>query len=161
MDFRDYLSDLLGQGFEYSELVRSVSFRHVLPPQQYWENLRGILERAIEFRKRAIAEAGVRGLYVAAAYRPRGGATRSAHKVGRALDLDRIGGDPREYYRCAVRFWKEHGGGLGLYTATEQSQGGIRIHIDTGRTRCWQHCRGRSVFPHDGRNLVQALARVV
>ena len=110
------------------------------------------LSTAIAFRERAIREADVRGLKVAAAYRHSGGASRSLHKVAAALDLDRIGGDAEAYFRCAARFWSEHGAdlgmGLGLYTWSSKATGGIRVHIDTEATcRTWQGVRAGFMRP--------------
>ena len=148
--------DLLGHGFGYRELVsrNPLSRRHRKPPEKFWPNLASTLRLAIEFRRRAMDEAGVEGLRVAAAYRPLGGAPSSAHKTASALDLDRIGGDSQKYFRCAVRLWSEHGGGLGLYTATSRALGGIRVHLDTGgRTRTWQGIGRGFGAPWSGRPL--------
>jgi hypothetical protein len=144
----DYLVrlDLIGKhrGFSYREFVswNPASRRHRKPRRLLWPNLALTIRLAVEFRERAITDAGVSGLQVAAAYRPAGGAPNSAHKTAKALDLDRIGGDGAEYYRCAVRLWSEFGAqlgiGLGLYTAP-RAVGGIRVHFDTQRRcRTWQ-----------------------
>lgn len=152
---QDYLRrlDLLDHGFAYGELVKPWSYRFREPPRDYWRNLAKVLRQANLFRELAIASAGVAGLRVAAAYRPIGGAKNSAHKYARALDLDRIGGDGREYYKAAVRFWCEQGAkldmGLGLYTATEQAKGGVRVHLDIGHgTRSWQGLGKSFVRPY-------------
>lgn len=154
---------LLGYGFSYRELVswNPLSRRHRKPPRHMWPNLALTLVLANEFRARAIEEAGVKGLRVAAAYRPRGGAARSAHKVAKALDLDRIGGDPVAYYECASRMWSDLGPqldmGLGLYTAP-RLRGGVRVHIDTNHgLRTWQITGGRQVKPWDGKPLSRKL----
>ncbi|MGH1344353.1 MAG: hypothetical protein ACRBN8_22530 [Nannocystales bacterium] len=153
--------DLLGHGFAYRELVNG-GRKHQMPPLRHWPNLALTLRLAIEFRLRAIQEAGVRGLKVAAAYRPRGGASRSAHKYAKALDLDRIGGSSTEYFRCAARFWAEYGEqlqvGLGLYTWGTRSLGGVRVHLDTGHgLRTWQGIRTRFGRPWNGHPLTRKL----
>jgi len=136
-----------------------------MPPSEFWPHLAQILEAAIEFREIAMREAHVKGLKVAAAYRPAGGASRSAHKWGKALDLDRIGGDGIAYYRCAVKFWSENadkfqgGMGLGLYCAPGRV-GGVRVHLDIGhQTRTWQIHRGKSIRPHLIDRRKRSLAR--
>ncbi len=156
--------DLLGHGFEYRELVRWASRKHREPPRHAWIHFALILRVAIEFRERAIREAGVAGIKVAAAYRPLGGASRSAHKYAKALDLDRIGGDAAAYFRCAARFWQEYGPrcgmGLGLYTWSTSSLGGIRVHLDVGHfagLRTWQGVRSRFLRPWKGRPLARKL----
>lgn len=159
----EYLTrlDLLGHGFAYRELVNG-GRKHQMPPKRYWPNLALTLRLAIEFRARAIRAAGVRGLQVNAVYRPRGGASRSAHKYAKALDLDRIGGSSTEYFRCAARFWAEYGEqlqvGLGLYTWGTKSIGGLRVHIDTGHgLRTWQGIRTRFGRPWAGLPLAEKL----
>lgn len=160
-----FLADLglLGQGFAYRELVNGDK-RHREPPRHMWPAFAMIVRVAIEFRLRAIMEADVYGIKVAAAYRPAGGASKSAHKYAKALDLDRIGGDANAYFRCAARFWSEHGGkcamGLGLYTWSTKSLGGIRIHLDVDHVaglRTWQGVRTRFLRPWNGRPLAYKL----
>lgn len=155
VDLETYLDwcGLLGHGFGYGELVRSYGHRHNRPPRSMWQDFATVLAMANAFRERAIDEAGVKGLTVAAAYRPTGGATHSAHKKARALDLDRIGGDGAEYFRCAVRFWCEHGlqhrSGLGLYTWASFVKSGIRVHLDVNHgCRSWQGIRSSFGRPY-------------
>lgn len=140
--------DVLGKGFGLREIVKRnpLSLRFGTPPRRMWPDLALAVAVASAFRQQAIATAGVRGIRVAAAYRPFGGAKRSAHKKARALDLDRIGGDAGEYFKCAVRFWCKWGrrlrGGLGLYTWGRTSKGGIRVHMDVRHgCRSWQGIR--------------------
>jgi hypothetical protein len=134
--------NLLGRGFAYGEIVDG-SRRKSIPPRIRWGPLAIVIEAANRFRALAIAEAGVKGLRINAAYRAHGGASNSAHKYGRALDLDRIGGDGAAYFRCAVKFWCSGGcEGLGLYTWTGLVQSGTRVHIDIGHgVRSWQGIR--------------------
>lgn len=139
---------VLGHGFSYGEIVKPLRFdlrrRFVdLGTGERAMTMAMTLAAANVFRERAMVEAGVKGLKIAAAYRPSGGANNSQHKFARALDLDRIGGSGTEYFRCAVRFWCEFGVplfmGLGLYTWGKTSKGGIRVHLDTDyKCRSWQ-----------------------
>ncbi|MGH1340090.1 MAG: hypothetical protein ACRBN8_00960 [Nannocystales bacterium] len=153
---------LLERGFSYRELVRprirDLRGRHLEPPREIWGRMAPTLALANELRGRLRKPAsgydGVRGLRVAAAYRPRGGARRSQHKSNAALDLDLLPGDrasTRRLYEVAVRLWCEYGSsmkmGLGLYCPAG-ARGGIRVHLDTGfRCRTWQISRGRSIRP--------------
>lgn len=169
--YQEYLQDagLLGRGFEFDELVKprrkDWRGRFQAPPEDLWARMAPTLAAANELRRWVIGlgpvgEDPIRGLRVAAAYRPRGGARFSQHKRNAALDLDLLPGDydmVRHYYEIAVRFWCEYGAslkmGLGLY-ASGRSRGGIRVHIDTGyRCRTWQISGGTSIRPHliDGR----------
>ena len=138
-------ADLLGHGFAVGELVKPADRRHVLPPNEHVARMIPSLRLANELRARMVKDHGIRGLRVNAAYRPKGGAGRSAHKVNAALDLDLLPGDYgkiQAYYETAVRLWCEEGVdlemGLGLYCRAG-GRGGIRVHLDTGgRCRTWQ-----------------------
>ncbi|MBV1862071.1 MAG: hypothetical protein KUG77_26860 [Nannocystaceae bacterium] len=159
-----FLSELLllGRGFSYRELVRPVfrdlRGRYREPPREIWGRMAPTLALANELRTRLCepedGQDPIRGLRVAAAYRPRGGARRSQHKSNAALDLDLLPGDrvaTRRFYEHAVRLWCDFGVamkmGLGLYCPAG-ARGGIRVHLDTGfRCRTWQISRGRSIRP--------------
>lgn len=139
--------DLLGHGFSFAEIVREGSPRHTIPPPRLWSRMAPTLHLANELRARMVA-AGARGLRVAAAYRPLGGADDSQHKHNAALDLDLLPGDERlqvVFARTAAHLWREHEDlrvGIGTYAPG----GGLwtnRVHIDTGyRFRCWQGLPG-------------------
>lgn len=140
---------LTGRGFAYGELVKRWSYRFREPPVDLWHRMGPTLALANELRlwMREGETRGerARGLRVAAAYRPIGGARLSQHKRNAALDIDLLPGDyhlTNAYYETAVRFWCEYGRdtkmGLGLYCRPGR-EGGIRVHIDTGyRCRTWQ-----------------------
>lgn len=138
---------LLGCGFEFGELVRAKSPRHVRPPREMWPAMVPTLALALELRERMLVH-GARGLFVAAAYWPAGGAADSRHKVNAAIDLDLLPGDERlqlRYAEVAAELWREHKHlrvGAGTY-APESSRGTHRVHLDTGwRHRCWQGLPG-------------------
>lgn len=165
---------LLDRGFSYGELVRprfrDLRGRYREPPRETWGRMAPTLALANELRGRLRkpkdGQEGVRGLRVAAAYRPTGGARRSQHKFNAALDLDLLPGDrtaTRRFYEAAVRLWCEFGVpmkmGLGLYCPAG-ARGGIRVHLDTGfRCRTWQISRGRSIRPFvdEGRSVSLAV----
>lgn len=138
---------LLGRGFAFPEIVRDGSHRHVEPPRELWARMVPTLELAIELRARMLA-AGARGLRIAAAYRPLGGAADSQHKHNAALDLDLLPGDESFGYALALRaadLWREHEDlrtGVGTY-APAGALWTRRAHLDTGyRFRCWQGLPG-------------------
>ena len=146
--YLSYLSSfgLLGHGFELGELVRSGP-RHMPPPMRLWRNMPATLALANELRRRMV-EVGARGLTVAAAYRPAGGAADSRHKHNQALDLDLLPGDGHlqdEYVQVAAGLWREHEHlrmGAGTY-APDGARWSRRIHIDAGyRYRTWQGLPG-------------------
>lgn len=150
-----YLSSfgLLEHGFALDELVRPGSPRHMGPPMRMWAAMVPTLALAIELRRRMLA-AGARGLAVAAAYRPHGGAADSRHKHNAALDLDLLPGDERlqlQYPQIAADLWLEHAhlrAGAGTY-APDGRRWSARIHIDTGyRHRCWQGLPGGGWSQH-------------
>ncbi len=160
-EYRDLLSPHLGQGFEFKELVIPGSNRHAMPPRPYWPNMLETLKWANAFRRVALVETGAKGLRVAAAYRPSGGASRSAHKTNSALDLDIIGGSPLNWYSAAVDLWAGYVNdgkpiGLGLY-CSPRALGGIRIHIDCTRARTWQHHGNTPVRPPAARRICESL----
>src|SRR5688572_7970194 len=136
--------DLLGHGFAFSELYGGkLSIRKRMPPRSLWHRMALTLACANDFRAWCRKMGACDGLRVNATYRPLGGASASQHKVNSAIDLDRIGGDGEDYFRCAVEFWcavgKQTNMGLGLYTWGSKVTGGIRVHMDTGwRVRSWQ-----------------------
>jgi len=153
--YRQYLesSRLIGDGagYHYRELVSRTSHRKALPPRKLWHNLPATLSLAIELRDRMISR-GASGLRVAAAYRPIGGARRSAHKRNAALDLDLLPADQAlsgAYYEEAAVLFSElgvrFGIGLGFYGWGDGQQG-MRVHIDTRRPRpaTWWHHRGKA-----------------
>ncbi len=149
-----YLSSfgLLSHGFEFGELVRAGP-RHMPPPMRLWSAMVPTLALAIELRRRMVA-AGVRGLAIAAAYRPQGGAADSRHKHNGALDLDLLPGDERmqlQYPKIAAELWLEHAhlrAGAGTY-APDGRRWSARIHLDTGyRFRCWQGLPGGGWSAH-------------
>lgn len=173
-DYADFLEELhlLGRGFSFRELVRPIyrdlrgRFRE--PPRDLWHRIVPTLGVANDLRRALCHEAGpspLRGLRVAAAFRPRGGAPRSQHKVNAALDLDLLPADSahtRRYYQAAVELWCQYGKeldmGLGLYCSS-RGRGGIRVHIDTGyRCRTWQISGGRSLRPYVHLGRPQPLA---
>ena len=154
---------LFEHGFSYHELVkphhkdRAEKPRFAEPPKGLWRRMAPTLVAANELRGWLVeGDDAPRGLRVAAAYRPRGGASNSQHKRNAALDLDLMPGDyhhTHRLYETAVRFWCEFGRelkmGLGLYPAGIRRADGIRIHIDTGyRCRSWQITGGRSRRPY-------------
>jgi uncharacterized protein YcbK (DUF882 family) len=146
---------VLGRGFAYSEIVSVKALhRKLRPPRSMQGSMIPTLQFANVLRDRMVEE-GARGLRVAAAYRPIGGAKGSQHRKNRALDLDLLPGNydlTAVYYEVAVRTWQEwvaqgHETGLGLY-CPEGARGGIRVHVDIGyRTRTWQLWRGKYVQP--------------
>lgn len=137
---------VLGQGFTIDELVRAGP-RHMAPPMRLWSRMPATLALAVELRRR-MREIGARGLRVAAAYRPVGGAGDSQHKHNAALDLDLLPGDERlqlQYVKVTAELWAEHRhlrAGAGSYAPDGRRWSG-RIHLDTGyRHRCWQGLPG-------------------
>lgn len=151
---------LTGRGFNFSELVkpRRKDWRGKFkaPPPDLWQRMGPTLALANELRMSMLeGEDGARGLRVAAAYRPTGGARYSQHKRNAALDLDLLPSDydlTGEFYKTAVHIWSLYGTelkmGLGLYCASNRRDG-IRVHIDTGyRCRSWQISGGRSLKPY-------------
>ena len=165
---------LLGRGFVFKEIVRpfyaDVRGRFREPPRRLWTRIVPTLAVANDLRRRVcldpVGDVRLRGLRVAAAYRPKGGARRSQHKSNAALDLDLLPGDLRHtrwFYEQAVRLWCEYGAelqmGLGLYCSS-RARGGMRVHIDTGfKARTWQISGGRSLRPfvHLGRPVPLAV----
>jgi len=155
---------LLGpaQGFGVTELVRPGSRRHVAPPRKMWQAMVPTLAAAVELRRRVVS-AGGRGLIVAAAYRPEGGAADSRHKHNAALDLDLFAEDRRlaaAYLRIAARFFAELAAPLNLGMGTyhpEPAAWTRRVHLDAG-TRdhdgaCWQIHDGGYITPPALRRL--------
>ncbi len=151
---------LTGRGFSVGELVkprhRDLRGKFKAPPPDLWQRMGPTLALANELRLwMREGDDGARGLRVAAAYRPTGGARYSQHKRNAALDLDLFPSDydlTRDYYEAAVRLWCEYGRdlkmGLGLYCSSNRRDG-IRVHIDTGyRCRSWQISGGRSLKPY-------------
>lgn len=147
-----YLLPWLGKHFFYTEIVNSQGdCQH--PPEHLYPRMPPTLEEANLLNEKMKAQ-GFRGLSVVAAYRPRGGASGSKHKVNAALDLQLLKPDydrSAEFYELAVQHWCERGKekamGLGLYCAPGR-RAGIRIHIDTmSRCRTWQHSNGSEVNP--------------
>jgi hypothetical protein len=152
--YADVLAPQLGRGFSYSELVQLDKYNKMLPPRQMWSRMLPTLALANELREVMVRQHGAKGLRVAAAYRPTGGAKASQHKVNRALDIDLLPADyslSTAYYLTAVRLWQQwqerEKVGIGFYCPLD-SKGGIRVHLDTGfRTRSWQIWKGKSVSP--------------
>ncbi len=153
---------LLDRGFGFGELVKRRRHdwrgKFKAPPQDLWHRMGPTLALANELRlwmREGDEDTAARGLRVAAAYRPTGGARLSQHKRNAALDLDLLRSDydlTRPYYETAVRLWCEYGRdmkmGLGLYCGSGVL-GGIRVHLDTGyRCRSWQISGGRSLKPY-------------
>lgn len=143
-DYDAYLESfsLLDRGFAFGELVRAGP-RHVRPPREMWPAMVPTLALALELRSRMVSF-GARGLNIAAAYRPTGGASDSRHKHNAALDLDLVDGDERlqlRFVEVAAGLWREHQhlrAGAGSY-APDGRRWSSRIHLDTGwRFRCWQ-----------------------
>lgn len=151
--YTEFLGQLLGRGFSASEIVKRWNRRFALPPEALWPRMKPTLVVANELRAEWVRRGG-RGLRVAAAYRPQGGARSSQHKQNAALDLDLLRDDydhMSEWYDLVIEYWREHAAvtrlGLGLYCAPGAT-GGIRAHIDTGyQVRTWQHSGGKSVRP--------------
>jgi len=153
MTYRELLSPQLGHGFGYHEIVKSRRRdwrgRYKLPPPALQDNMPLVLAEANWLRAQWVERGGA-GLRVAAAYRPWGGARRSAHKINGALDLDLLRTDyseTREWYELLVAWWyargRPAGAGLGLYCRPGREDG-IRGHIDLGRgARTWQIYRSR------------------
>jgi hypothetical protein len=143
--------DVLGHGFSYRELVsRWPNRRKAKPPRHLWENIITTMDMANILRKRMV-ERGASGLRITAAYRPRGGASSSKHKVNAALDLDLLKRDRSlaviyhdEAARLFSDFAVQHKMGMGFYGWSYKA--GLRIHIDTcsrTRPRSWWHHGGR------------------
>lgn len=158
-------------GFAPGELVNpNANNRKDLPPRWLWSNMAKTLDVANMLRTRMIAH-GATGLTVHAAYRPHGGAPRSAHKVNAALDLDLIPADVKRvdalgfdlrviFAEEAVRLWCEHGAeyeiGLGHYGSAGRDAT-WRIHIDTTKCRTWQHAGSRIVRPPAAHRIASRL----
>lgn len=111
-DYDAYLDafGLLDRGFGFGELVHASSHRHRRPPRHLWPRMVPTLALALGLHARMLA-AGARGLLVAAAYRPTGGADDSQHKTNAALDLDLLPEDRRlahDFARVAAELWREH-----------------------------------------------------
>lgn len=175
-DYQAFLEELqlLGHGFSYGELVRpryrDLRGRFRPPPSHFWDRMVPTLAAANDLRRvlcnPEADDPPLKGLRVAAAYRPSGGASRSQHKFNAALDLDLVRGDARHarrFYIEAVRLWCEYGRalkmGLGLYCSS-RARSGLRVHIDTGyRCRTWQISGGKSLRPysHEGRRVPLAV----
>ena len=147
--YREYLRwhGVIGAeiGFAYEEIVRRASARHLEPERHLWASAIATLRLAIELRTLAI-RFGARGLVVAAAYRPLGGASDSRHKANAAIDLDLLAADHqlgREYLRAGARIYASHahlGVGVGSYhpAGVDWTR---RIHLDActrQRRTCWQ-----------------------
>ena len=160
--YADYLDrhGLTGRGFEFSELVKPLyrDFRRKFkaPPVDLWHRMGPTLALANELRLNMMeGEDGARGLRIAAAYRPTGGARYSQHKRNAALDLDLLRSDydlTHDFYVAAVHLWARYGRelkmGLGLYCSAKRRDG-IRVHFDTGyKCRTWQISGGRSLKPY-------------
>jgi len=171
-DYEAYLEahDVLGHGFGYREIVkprwRDWRGRFRYPPRELWPWMVRAMRAANELRRRWVAMGGT-GLRVAAAYRPKGGAKRSAHKRNGALDLDLLADDQtpenkEAWYELLVSFWLEQGPvrdlGLGLYCSPIRI-GGIRGHVDACGYRTWQHWNGKPVLPPLARRLAEKLER--
>lgn len=136
---------LLNTGFVLAELVRPGP-RHVSPPRERWPAIVPTLAAALLLRS-WLVDAGGRGLVVAAAYRPRGGAAKSRHKTFAALDLDLLEDDHRlagSYLRLAAKLYRTHGSRLQLGVGSYHPPGTLgtrRIHVDAGtraHPACWQ-----------------------
>lgn len=153
-------------GFTIGELVhhdhRPYHKRFEAPPRELWPNMVPTLATAIELRERMLGE-GATGLRVAAAYRPKGGATSSAHKSNRALDLDLLTIDTDRDRTLARRFVEVAAGlyedlvarrvkvGVGTYGPAGRVWS-LRVHIDIDhvgglRPVTWTHHKGRSHRP--------------
>jgi hypothetical protein len=143
--------EVLERGFTVAELVRQdpPGFvpDHLEPPRELWARMVPTLALANELWAR-MRNAGARGLLVAAAYRPKGGAPDSQHKHNAALDLDLLPGDAhlqRTFADVAADLWREHEH-LRCGAGTYAPRGAIwtnRVHIDTGyRFRAWQGLPG-------------------
>lgn len=178
---RGYLERLavLDRGFSWHELVNPHAHNKQTPERWLrngtvhgWQNFARVIALANVLRERALLEVpGLRHLTIAAAYRPTGGATNSAHKEAAALDIDaHSGADLKAWYRCAVRLWCELARpvddpnkpgtlpfGLGLYTWAGKVGGivpvrsGYRVHIDAcarAGTRSWQGVGSKFSRPH-------------
>lgn len=158
-DYRDFLATHGSPGFSPGEIV-DFGPRKELPPVHLRENIKRTLHVANVLRERMINR-GARGLLCHAAFRPLGGALRSAHKRNYALDLDLINSDIERmhaqgvdlraaYAEESVIMWCEIGAeydlGLGHYGA-EHSQRTLRVHIDTTKCRSWQHAGSHIVRP--------------
>jgi hypothetical protein len=163
IQYRDLLHRYGTPGFRPDEIVAEsgpAQTRKGMPPTHLWHRIREPLLVANILRERMI-DRGASGLMVRAAYRPHGGAARSAHKVNEALDLDLIGHDVTRlaasgvdlravYAEESVRMWCEIGEnfsiGLGHY-GSRGSERTWRVHIDTTRCRSWQHAGSSIVRP--------------
>jgi uncharacterized protein YcbK (DUF882 family) len=149
-------ADVLGHGFAYTELVSWKGLhRKRMPPRYMWDRIIPAMQFANALRWHMVA-AGARGLNIVAAYRPIGGAKYSQHKYNRALDLDLLRGDyhlATEYYRVAAGLYESvladgFRAGLGFYCGPTAT-GGIRVHIDVGRSRSssWTISGGKQWSP--------------
>lgn len=166
MSYEASTAALLAPGFTYAELVNPSKHNKQLPPESLQPNIGPALILANTLRARMLERfPTLAGIKLAAAYRPKGGASKSQHKFNRALDLDLFPADYDKtgaWYEEAVRLWCETGGaegtfamGLGLYCGP-RSTGGIRVHVDVGlRARTWQMQGTKSIRPWvvAGRNV--------
>lgn len=146
MTYRNLLEreGLLGRGFEYGEIVQPGNRRKREPPEKLWANMIPTLRLAIDLRERMV-KLGASGLVIAAAYRPEGGARRSAHKWNRALDLDLLSGDVVEkpelagcFLRQAASLFEQHIGDSDIGVGTYGAPGRFstrRVHIDLGHRK--------------------------
>lgn len=146
--YGEYLGShgLLGGGFEYPEIYRPRSPRHLMPPATMWPGMVAVLASAHWVRTQLVAVGG-HGLVIAAAHRLEGGAPKSKHKLNRALDLDLLSTEPELAERFLVvgaRFYKMHAHlrcGVGSYHG-KGTRATRRLHVDVGARRwrtCWQY----------------------
>ena len=160
MTYLDLVDKWGAPGFRGRELVQGGNPRKAMPPKAMWQRMEEVLVLANVLRM-AVISRGATGLTVRAAYRPHGGAPKSAHKMNCALDLDLM---PSDVTRCkaegidlraayaeeAVRVWCSIGAasrmGLGLYGPAGR-EWTWRVHLDTERHRTWQHSGSRVVRP--------------
>lgn len=149
--YKTLVDPYLQPGFSFRELVHEGLQNKQPPPQKYWTKIIRPLQIANELRRR-IMQRGAKGLLITAAYRPKGGAVLSKHKINNALDLDLLPGDydlAQAYVTEAVTILCTWGQTenlrLGIY-GRPGSCASIRVHIDTSTgARGWQHYAGKQL----------------
>ncbi len=143
--YETLVTPYLEPGFSYRELVHEGLQNKQFPPQKYWSKIIRPLQIANALRSRMMTR-GAKGLLLHAAYRPKGGAVLSKHKVNQALDLDLMPGDydlgtgfVLEAVTLLCTWGQKENLRLGIY-GKPGSCASIRVHIDTATgARGWQH----------------------
>lgn len=149
-EYRALVEPYLSPGFGFRELVNH-TYNQMLPPKRLWHRVIPCLQFGNVLRSRMMARHGARGLLLHAAYRPKGGAASSLHKVNGAIDYDLFPGDyslapqfATELVRLFCEVSVEDSCGLGLY-GRHGSCATIRGHIDFGKYKSGQD-RGWQIY---------------